>query len=45
MRLQALFPTYKGVRRQGDPFFPLLSNLAADDLSNLIKKAPAGGLA
>jgi hypothetical protein len=32
------FNTYKGVR-QGDPFSPLLFNVAADGLSCLVRKA------
>jgi hypothetical protein len=32
------FPTHKGVR-QGDPFSPLLFNIAADGLACLIEKA------
>lgn len=37
------FSTHKGVR-QGDPFSPLLFNLSADGLSNLVRKAQQEGL-
>jgi hypothetical protein len=37
------FSAHKGVR-QGDPFSPLLFNLAADGLSNLVRKAQQEGL-
>jgi hypothetical protein len=37
------FNTYKGVR-QGDPFSPLLFNIAADELACLVNKAQHEGL-
>lgn len=37
------FPTFNGVR-QGDPFSPLLFNIAADGLSCMVKKAQDEGL-
>lgn len=37
-KIAPLFPTYKGVR-EGDPFSPLLFNIAADGIAWLIEKA------
>lgn len=37
------FPTYKGVR-QGDPLFPLLFDIIADELYMLIEKAVNQGM-
>jgi hypothetical protein len=37
------FSAHKGFR-QGDPFSPLLFNLAGDGLSNLVRKAQQEGL-
>jgi hypothetical protein len=42
-KVSPFFPTHKGVR-QGDPFCPLLFNLAADGLACLVKKAQECGL-
>jgi predicted ABC-type ATPase len=38
------FTTHKGVR-QGDPFSPLLFNIAADGLACMIQKAKEEGMA
>jgi hypothetical protein len=42
-KIAPLFPTYKGVR-EGDPFSPLLFNIAADGIAWLIEKAQEVGI-